>query len=301
MADLHGVSGVLCLDKAEGATSHDMIYKIRRLYRTKTVGHAGTLDPLATGLLPIMIGNSVKLSEYLMQHDKTYVAQLKLGIVTTTQDITGEVLSESDVIPSHSRVREVITSFVGKQTQIPPMYSAIKVGGKKLYELARDGVEIPREERHIEVYSIDTKTITPDTYELTIACSKGTYIRTICADIGAKLGCGGCMLALRRVVCGEFSIQQAHTLEELSSYTDEQLCEILIAPDKCLGYPELKLSEFYAKLARNGAEIYLKKIGLTANLDTRYYLYDANGKFFGIGEVREFEEGLAVKPVKIMV
>ena len=185
-------SGILILDKPQGITSHDAVYKIRRAYGTKRVGHTGTLDPLAEGVLVMLIGRAAKAAEYLSSDRKAYVATLRLGLTTDTEDITGEVLSRSESIPDAQTVYAALDRFRGDILQVPPMYSALKIGGQKLCDLARQGKVIEREPRPITVYSLEAKpTQSPADYILTVECSSGTYIRTLCADIGAALGCGG--------------------------------------------------------------------------------------------------------------
>ena len=191
--------GILLVHKPQGITSFDVVARIRRLYGTKKVGHTGTLDPLATGVLVILLGRTAKAAEYLVADKKTYLAKLTLGLTTDTEDITGKVLTESKNIPSSDAVKSACSEFLGKIKQIPPMYSALKVDGKKLYDLAREGIEVDRKARDIEIFRLDcTPTDKENEYALLVECSSGTYIRTLCADIGAKLSCGGVMSALHR-------------------------------------------------------------------------------------------------------
>jgi tRNA pseudouridine55 synthase len=291
--------GVVLIDKGEGMTSFDVVGKIRRLYGTKQVGHTGTLDPMATGLLTVLVGRAVKASEYLTEHDKTYRATLRLGLTTDTEDVTGKVLTECDDIPDAETVKKVCQGFVGEIKQIPPMYSALKKDGKKLCDLAREGIEIEREARDITVYSLTCKeTDRNDEYTLEVACSKGTYIRTLCADIGKALGCGGVMATLRRTSVGEFSLGNAVTLTELESMTEKER-EALVLDTETLFYEHKKvlLPDFFARLCNSGCEIYLKKLALDLDLGEKVRLYDKNG-FFSLGEVREFENGKAIKPIK---
>lgn len=291
--------GVVLIDKGEGMTSFDVVGKIRRLYGTKQVGHTGTLDPMATGLLTVLVGRAVKASEYLTEHDKTYVATLKLGITTDTEDITGNVLTECGSIPDAETVKMVCDGFVGNIKQIPPMYSALKRDGKKLCDLAREGIEIEREARDITVYSlVCTETDKTDEYTLEVSCSKGTYIRTLCADIGKALGCGGVMATLRRTSVGEFSLSNAVTLAELENMTEKER-EALLLDTESLFFEHKKvvLPDFFARLSSSGCEIYLKKLGIELVLGERVRLYDKKG-FFSLGEVREFENGTAIKPIK---
>ena len=292
--------GVLIVNKPEGITSHDVVGKIRKLYGTRKVGHTGTLDPLATGVLVILLGRAAKAAEYLVADRKTYRARLTLGLTTDTEDITGKVLSECDNIPSTEEVISACGEFVGKIKQIPPMYSALKVDGKKLYDLAREGIEVERQARDIEIFRLDcTPTDKKNEYELLVECSSGTYIRTLCADIGARLSCGGVMSALHRVRAGGFDIENSHTLEELEAMGIEERYSLL-APTESL-FCELeavKLPAFYEKLCRSGCEIYQNKIKTNLEVGARARLYSASGEFFALGEVREYENGTAIKAIK---
>ena len=191
-------TGVIIINKHEGVTSHRIVQILRRLFDTPRIGHTGTLDPMATGVLPILVGRAVKASDFLVAEDKEYVAEMTLGIVTDTDDITGEVLTKTDIIPSEEAVFEAIDSFIGEIEQIPPMYSAIKVDGRKLVDLAREGITVERKSRKVKINSIKAEKIEENRYKMVVSCSKGTYIRTLCHDIGEKLGCGAAMSALNR-------------------------------------------------------------------------------------------------------
>ena len=291
--------GVIIIDKPCGMTSFDAVAKIRRLYGTRQVGHTGTLDPMATGVLVVMVGRAVKASEYLTLHDKSYEAVLKLGITTDTEDTTGNILTSSSEIPSFDRIETVCRSFVGEIIQVPPMYSALKKDGKKLCDLARQGIEIEREGRPITVYSIDVKqTDKKDEVILDVACSKGTYIRTLCADIGKALGCGGAMASLRRTKSGNFSINDAHTLDELEAMSSEEREGLLLETESLfLDCKIIKLPPFFARLAQSGCQIYQKKIGTDEPVGSFIRMYDNEG-FFSLGQVREYPEGSAIKPIK---
>lgn len=293
-------SGVLIVNKPSGMTSHDVVGRIRRLYGTRRVGHTGTLDPLATGVLVVLVGRAAKAAEYLVTDRKTYIAGLALGFTTDTEDITGEVLTECNYIPNTGAVMNACESFVGKIKQIPPMYSALKVGGKKLYELAREGIEIERAARDIEIFSLDTTpTDKNNEYLLRVECSSGTYIRTLCADIGDKLGCGGVMNSLRRTAAGSFDISQAHTLEELEAL-DINARYAMLSPIEDLfdSLPKVCLPAFYERLCRSGCEIYQSKIKTNHELGKRVRLCSSDGKFFALGEVRDYESGTAIKAIK---
>ncbi len=293
-------NGILILNKPAGMTSHDAVNKIRRLYGTRQVGHVGTLDPMATGVLCVLIGRAVKASEYAVLQKKTYRAGLKLGLTTDTEDISGKLLSHTVApLPSKEEVIAASSSFLGEGSQIPPMYSALKRGGEKLCDLARKGVTVEREPRPITVYSLSCEAVNEEAgdYSLTVCCSKGTYIRTLCADIGAKLGCGGVMSSLLRLETGDFSLSQSHTLEELEALSQEARKALLLPLETLFAdLPILRLPGFFARLALDGNEIYLSKLGLAFPEGQRLRLYDDS--FFSLGEVRLFEKGLAVKPIK---
>ena len=294
--------GVICINKQEGITSHTVVNIVRKLYNTKQVGHTGTLDPIATGVLPVMVGRAVKASEYLTAEDKGYVAEMKLGKTTDSGDITGKVLTENQNIPSFDEVKEAVLSFKGDIKQTPPMYSALKVNGQKLVDLARKGVEVERSARDIHINSIDVEPIDEKNgkYRLKVDCSKGTYIRTLITDIGEALGCGGVMTALKRTKSGSFVIEKSYTTEELENMTYEERVKLLCPIHSLFSdLTEVKLPRFFERLAKNGLEIYLKKIGLSNDISdgTRYRLAGEDG-FFALGEVMTFSEGKAIKPIK---
>ncbi len=293
------LSGVLAVNKESGMTSHDVVNRVRRLYSTKQVGHTGTLDPMATGVLVVMVGRAVKASEYITSSEKGYRALLRLGVTYDTGDITGRLLTSSDDIPPYSDVENAVKNMLGVSLQTPPMYSALKVDGKKLVDLARKGVEVDRTPREIEIYSIScTATENPRDYMLDVRCSKGTYIRTLCEDIGEKLGCGGAMASLTRTFTGGFGLESAYTLEDLENMSEDDRLRILSpAEDLFDDCPRIELPEFFARLAHCGAEIYQSKIGTCYDMGCRVRLYDKSG-FFALGEVTDFEGGSAVKPIK---
>ena len=214
------VSGIVVVNKHAGGTSNDIVIKLRRLFGTRQVGHTGTLDPMATGVLPVLIGRAVKASENITAENKRYTAHLKLGITTDTEDTTGTVLSKTDTLPKEEDVLAVCADFVGNILQTPPMYSALKVNGRKLVDLAREGITVERQARPITVHSLQAVKLAEDLYELDVSCSKGTYIRTLCADIGAKLGCGGAMASLTRTESGPFSLAEACTVAQLEAMTE---------------------------------------------------------------------------------
>ncbi len=255
------VSGVVIINKHEGVTSHRIISILRRMYDTQRVGHTGTLDPMATGVLPVMIGRAVKASDYLMMHDKEYVCEMKLGLTTDTEDITGEVLLRSDEIPTEDEVRAACASFVGKIMQVPPMYSAVKVGGRKLIDIAREGGEVEREAREVTVHSMDVTKLSDDTYSIRVECSKGTYIRTLCNDIGKKLGCGAVMSKLTRTRTGSFTLDEAYTIEQLEQMTfKERLALARPVESLFLELRAVEIPDFFAKLIVAGCPLFQKKL-----------------------------------------
>lgn len=293
-------SGVLIVRKHAGVTSHDIVNRVRRLYGTRRVGHTGTLDPMATGVLVVLVGRAAKASEYLMNDRKRYRAGLRLGLTTDTEDVTGKVLSTTEAIPSRDAFYAVLPDFLGKIQQIPPMYSAIKIHGQKLVDLARRGQTVERQPREIEIYSLSaTNGESPADYWLDVSCSGGTYIRTLCADIGASLGCGGVMTSLERTETGGFGLDSAHSIEELEELPQEERNALLIPIETLFSdLPAILLPPFYARLCRNGCAVALKKIGWDLPLESRARLCREEDGFFALGEVVETEEGAAVRSIK---
>ena len=239
------MTGILLVDKEEDWTSSDVVAKLRGVLHERRIGHAGTLDPLATGLLVVMVGQAAKASDYLMHHFKHYTAHLRLGLTTDTQDITGKVLSEVKCAVTAEELQSVLQSFPGESEQIPPMYSAIKIGGQKLYDIARRGGEVERKPRKIMIPSITMTGMDGNDYILDIDCSAGTYIRTLCNDIGQQLGCGGVMTALRRTASGVFRVEDAHTVSQIAEAVRNGRTDSLLIPvDRAFGeYPEIHVSE----------------------------------------------------------
>ncbi len=271
------MNGFINVYKEKGQTSHDVVNKIRKIFGTKKVGHTGTLDPNATGVLPIAVNNATKVIEYMEHDDKTYIAELTLGITTDTEDIWGNILEEKTVNVGKEEIESVIKSFVGKQKQVPPMYSALKVNGKKLYELAREGKTIDRVARDIEIFCIKDIMINENKVSFEVHCSKGTYIRTLCKDIGEKLGCGATMSALERVQSGSFTIDTTVTLEELSENGEKYLLDLEIPLKK---FNIISLNEEEGKKYINGI-----RLG-TERKDGLYRVY-IDGKLYGICRVNE--------------
>ena len=295
------VSGIVIVNKHAGVTSNDIVIKLRRLFGTRQVGHTGTLDPMATGVLPVLIGRAVKASENITAENKRYTAHLKLGITTDTEDTTGTVLTTAETIPTEEDVLAVCNSFTGEILQTPPMYSALKVNGRKLVDLAREGIVVERQARPITVHALQAKRMGADLYELDVSCSKGTYIRTLCADIGAKLGCGGAMASLTRTESGPFTLADSVTIEQMEAMTEAERAACVIPLEKFfLHCPAVDLPAFYARLARNGCEIYQKKIRTDLPVGTVVRMIH-DDVFFALGEVRDYPDGSAVKAIKIFV
>ena len=278
------MNGFVVLDKSEGMTSFRASAILRRIYNEKKTGHTGTLDPMATGVLPVALGKATRFIDFLPESDKGYTARFKLGIITDTLDITGAVLETREVKAKREDIEAVLPSFTGEIMQLPPMYSAISVGGVRLYELARKGIEIEREQRKITVYSLTLRdTDTEGEYEIDVKCSKGTYIRTLIADIGEALGCGAVMTALRRTLSNGFSIDEAVTEEELHSL-GEKAVRGIDAPFLC--YPEVRVTDKQAKRFGNGGELSAERLHREI-FPSLYRVYGPDGAFLGLGEVRE--------------
>ncbi len=281
------VHGILNVYKEKGYTSHDVVAKLRGIVGQKKIGHTGTLDPDATGVLPVCLGKATKVCDLLTDKDKTYRAVLRLGITTDTQDISGEILKEEN--PGNlqeAEVRDAILSFVGEYEQIPPMYSALKVNGKKLYELAREGKTIERKSRPVKIHEIKIEEMDLPRVSFTVTCSKGTYIRTLCHDVGEKLGVGGCMEELERIAVGRFHLRDALTLKEIQEMQEEGSLEEILRPvdSVFLQYPEMKVKADYESLAFNGNP--LPKKGVIAyekaEVDQLFRLYTESGKFLAL-------------------
>lgn len=275
--------GVVVINKHEGVTSYRIVQILKKLYNTPDVGHTGTLDPMATGVLPVLIGRAVKAAEYLVAGEKQYTAEMTLGLETDTEDITGEVTSQSSIIPSEEEVRKAVFGFIGKISQVPPMYSALKVGGRKLVDMARNGESVEREPREVEIFSIDCVRKDERRYSLDVRCSKGTYIRTLCADIGKKLGCGAVLSALSRECTGGYSLSDCVTLEELETKTQEER-EALLKPVESLftDMREVKLPPFFANMFIDGVKLLQKKLRTEIKPGERVKV-TCSGVFVGIG------------------
>lgn len=292
-------SGILNILKPPGMTSFDVIAFLRGALKIKKIGHTGTLDPDVAGVLPVCIGKATKAIEHIIDDDKTYRAELTLGISTDTQDTTGNVISTSEVSVSHEQIVNVFREFTGTIMQTPPMFSAVKVGGKKLYQLARNGITIERPAREAKIYSLDIIRISNDKILFDVSCSKGTYIRTLCSDIGDRLGCGGAMSFLIRLKSGMFEIADSITLQEVNMAIDTGgLSDIIIPVDEVLkGYSrEVLADETEEKRLLNGAPARLSGSGAKAGEIVR--VYGANDRFLALGKVQAGNRGLVVRAIK---
>lgn len=279
------MDGLINIYKEKGFTSHDVVAKMRGILHTKKIGHTGTLDPDATGVLPVCVGKGTRACSLLEDHDKTYRAVLLLGRETDTQDVSGAVLAEKPVEVTEEEILSAAAHFQGKLLQIPPMYSALKVNGKKLYEYAREGKTIEREPRPIEVYELKVEAIDLPRVTITVHCSKGTYIRTICHDMGQVLGCGGCMESLVRTQAGFFRLEDAVTLAELEQLRDEnRLDTCLVTLEQIFGnLPKVNTSPDADKLLHNGNRMKRRMFSSAVSGD-RIRVYDSQGVFAGIYE-----------------
>ena len=271
-------NGVIVVDKPRDWTSMDVCAKLRGIFHEKRVGHGGTLDPMATGVLPVFVGRATRAVEFAAESEKEYVAGLKLGVVTNTQDTTGEVLEERPVSVTRAELEGVLAHFRGNILQIPPMYSAIKREGKKLYELARAGKEVDRPPRPVTIHALEVVEQTaPDSYTLRVRCSKGTYVRTLCHDIGAALGCGGCMSALRRTGAAGFTLADAVTLEAVQAAPDP--AALLRPVDTCFSeYDAVELAGRALFKAQNGSPFPCPNVP-----DGTYRFYGPDGDFLLLG------------------
>ena len=290
------INGVINIYKERGFTSHDVVAKLRGILKQKKIGHTGTLDPDAEGVLPVCLGKGTRLCDMLTDHSKVYEAVLLLGQSTDTQDVSGTVLQETSVEVSEEEVREAIMSFVGPYDQIPPMYSALKVNGQKLCDLARAGKEVERKARPVEIYEIQIEEIYLPRVRMTVSCSKGTYIRTLCHDIGEKLKCHGCMESLLRTRVGQFLLKDSLTLAQVETYRDEnRITEIVMPVDQVFSdCPALKLTKEAAKLGYNGNpftstqaltendQMVEKSSDISLDGGKWFRVYDPEGVFIGV-------------------
>ena len=282
------MTGIILLDKPKDITSFGAVARVRRICGEKKCGHTGTLDPMATGVLTVMLGGSTRFCELLPSHDKAYTASFRLGTVTDTLDITGKVLETREVNVTAEQVREKIRDFIGDISQLPPMYSAVSVNGQRLYDLARQGIEVERKAREVTVFSIEilNENEQAGEYEIAVECSSGTYIRTLIADLGEALGCGAVLTELRRTKANGFDISQAVTLEQLEKAAENgEISGVLIPVDKALEeYPIIKVTAAQAKRFRNGGELDLQRLKYPRMLGL-FRIYDPDDNFIGLGEI----------------
>ena len=293
-------SGIINVYKEKGFTSFDVVAKLRGILRTKKIGHTGTLDPDAEGVLPVCIGRATKVCDILTDKDKVYEAVMLLGVETDTQDTSGEVLKELPVEVSKETVKEAILSFVGEYAQVPPMYSALKVNGKKLYELAREGKTVERKARNVQIFSIEILEMDLPRVRMSVHCSKGTYIRTLCHDVGQKLGCGGCMDKLLRTKVGVFELADTLKLAEIDALAKESLVEerIISVDELFEDYTKVWMKQEFDVVVHNGNRVKKRMFEdkLSSNAE-RLRVYDSKGEFIGIYEYSE--ERSDFKPVKM--
>ena len=293
------MTGFVFLDKEEGITSFIAAAKMRRIFSEKKAGHTGTLDPMATGVLPVAMGHSTRFIELIPSHDKAYRATFLLGKTTDTLDITGEVLSESEVKAKKEDVEIALSKFRGEISQLPPMYSAIKKNGVRLYELARQGIEIERESRQVTIYSLSLVAFDEEKNEYTIdvECSSGTYIRSLISDIGEKLSCGAVMTALRRTKANGVSIEKCYTVSELEKLKEEgRLSEALVKVDDFIVYHKLKVSAPQARRFSNGGALDVNRFGGKKDPGL-YCVYSPEDEFLGVGEIDEVQTELSPRRV----
>lgn len=294
-------NGIINVYKEKGFTSHDVVAKLRGILKQKKIGHTGTLDPEAEGVLPVCLGKATKLCELLTDKDKTYEACLRLGIQTDTQDMTGKIQKEAKVSVLEDEVTNVILSFLGEYHQIPPMYSALKVNGKKLYEYAREGIEVERKPRKVTIYSIEIKKIELPRVWFSVSCSKGTYIRTLCNDIGEKLGCFGCMETLKRTKASVFSISDSLKLSEIEKLRDEnKVASVLFPLDAMFQHMTgVTVKREFHKLLYNGNPLALEHLDKITEKEQEIRVYDAEGHFIGIYSWKE--NSRQYQPVKLFL
>ena len=272
------MNGIVIVDKPRDWTSHDVVGKLRGIYHERRVGHSGTLDPMATGVLVVFIGRATRAVEFAESHEKEYLAEILFGRKTDTQDITGRTLEESDACPTREQLEEAASRFRGEITQIPPMYSALKVNGKKLYELARQGQQVERKPRKVTISKLEIGPQDGNLYTLDVVCSKGTYIRTVCEDLGDAVQACACMSSLRRIRAGAFTIQDSHSIEEIQEDPEQYLLPLDLLFQE---YPETTVTPNQEKVIRNGG-----KYSTTLQEGT-YRFYSQNGDFLMLGRVSD--------------
>lgn len=296
------INGVINVYKEKGYTSHDVVARLRGILKQKKIGHTGTLDPQAEGVLPVCLGNGTKLCDMLTEKRKEYVAEFLFGVTTDTQDMTGTILSEKKADMSQKEAEDAIMGFLGEYDQIPPMYSACKVNGKRLYELAREGKEVVRKPRRVTIYELEILSMDLPEVKVRIVCSKGTYIRTLCHDIGEKLGCGGAMKTLLRTRVERFSLSEAHRLSEIEELAKSgEIESIVISVEEMFSHlPAIRVKEAFQGAVQNGNPLFLRQItgksGWTDGEQVRVYCGD---RFYGIYAFQVMKGSF--KPVKMFL
>ena len=291
------VDGLLLTDKPIGVSSSQLVSKIKFLFSAKKAGHTGTLDPMATGLLPICLGEATKFSSYLLNADKTYEALIKLGYKSSTGDTEGEIIKQNiDTLPSLDAIKKLLHKFIGTIEQLPPMYSALKYQGKPLYSYAREGIDIPRLRRKVTIHTIELINYQGNKLRIKIKCSKGTYVRTLAEDIGAQLNVGGYLIGLRRTNIGNFSIENALDIEKIEKTKDEDRVKFLLLPEELLGKYEKIILSFHEENEIKDGKIIEQK----TKVPGLYRLYGVNNNFIGLGEIDE-TKNLKAKRLKSLI
>lgn len=293
------MDGILLIDKPSGITSHDVVDDIRKKTGMRRIGHTGTLDPNATGLLILCLGKATKLSEYFIALDKTYEGKMRLGMVSDSHDIDGNIIKENEVGNiSKKEIRKYLSNFIGEIEQIPPMVSAIKIGGKRLYKMAKEGITIEREPRKVKIHEFEIIKIDLPNIWFRVSCSRGTYVRTLCHDFGEKIGCGAILTALKRTKIGNYTVEKAIPLESIS--TNEEVQKNLIPIEYALDLPQVILSTSGENLFKNGNKVITEKIlKINEGTDDLVQVFNKHGVFLGIANIIRTAVGPSIIPKKV--
>lgn len=282
------MNGILCVNKPSGWTSFDVVAKVRGMARTKKVGHAGTLDPMATGILPLFFGTATKACDVMPNDNKGYIATFRFGMTTDTLDITGNVQSQTESHITEAELRALLPSFLGEIDQIPPMFSAVQVNGRRLYDIARSGAEVERKARRVNILKLKLLEFSEEeqTATVEVLCSKGTYIRTLCSDIGEKLGVGATLTALNRHIVGNFTLDDCYTMEQLQAFTDAGVLDEKALPVEKVfeQLPKIKLNEVQSIKFRNGVKLDLNRVRYK-NVDGLHKVFDQQNQFMGLARL----------------